>query len=69
MRNNFSIVLATKHKKVVDVHKDTGLSKDSLTNFYYQRTIPSGRTLITLAEYLDCSIDELLGLKPYVVEV
>ena len=69
MKNNFSIVLATKHKKVADVHKDTGLSKDSLTKFYYQRTIPSGRTLITLAEYLDCSIDELLGLKPYVVEV
>lgn len=69
MENNFSIILATKRKKISDVHKDTGLSKDSLTKFYYQRTIPAGKTLIILAKYLDCSIDELMGLKPYVVEV
>lgn len=69
MKNNFLIILATKHKKISDVHKETGLSKDALTQFYYQRTVPAGKTLITLAKYLDCSIDELLGLKPYVVEV
>lgn len=69
MENNFSIILATKHKKVADVHKDTGLSKDALTKFYYQRTTPNGKTLVKIAKYLDCSIDELMGLKPYVVEV
>lgn len=69
MENNFSIILATKRKKISEVYKDTGLSKDSLTQFYYQRTIPSGKTLITLATYLGCSIDELLGLKPYAVVV
>lgn len=69
MKNNFSIILATQHKKIVDVHRDTGLSKDALTKFYYQRSVPQGTTLIKIAKYLNCSVDELLGMKPYVVEV
>lgn len=70
MENNFSIILATRHKKISDVYEATGIAKSTLTRFYYGRVEnPSSATLIKIAKYLDCSIDELLGLKPYVVEV
>lgn len=67
MINNFSIILAMKQKKINDVHKRTGISKSTLTDFYYQRTNPNVITLIKIADYLDCSLDELLARKPFVV--
>lgn len=68
MKNNFSIILATKRKKISDVHADTGISTTTLTNLYYERDVnPSANTLIRIAKYLECTVDELLGLRPYVV--
>lgn len=67
MKNNFSVILAMKQKKIVDVKEATGLSNTTLTDIYYQRTNPNAITLIKIANYLDCSIDELLARKPFVV--
>lgn len=70
MKNNFSIILATKHKKIADVHNATGISKYTLTQFYYQRVKnPQTETVTKIADYLECSLDELLARTPYVVEV
>lgn len=70
MKNNFSIILATKHKKIADVHNATGISKYTLTQLYYQRVKnPQTETVTKIADYLECSLDELLARTPYVVEV
>lgn len=70
MKNNFSIILATKHKKITDVHNATGISKYTLTQLYYQRVKnPQTETVTKIADYLECSLDELLARTPYVVEV
>ncbi|OFU49892.1 helix-turn-helix transcriptional regulator [Aerococcus sp. HMSC10H05] len=70
MKNNFSIILAIKHKKISDVHKATGIAKSTLTRLYYERVDdPNSMTLIKIADYLGCSLDELLARVPYVVEV
>ena len=68
MKNNFAVILADRHKKILDVHKATGISKYTLTKLYYERsTNPTSNTILKIAEYLECSVDELLGLRPYVV--
>lgn len=61
MKNNFRILLAKKRKKISDVHKATGISKTTLTSFYYERTKnPEAETLLKVAKYLGVTIDELL---------
>lgn len=70
VKNNFSIILAIKHKKIADVHRATGISKYTLTQLYYQRVKnPQTETVTKIADYLECSLDELLARTPYVVEV
>lgn len=61
MGNNFRVYLAARHKKIADVHKGTGLSKTTLTNFYYERSNPDSKTLVKIADYLNVSIDDLIG--------
>ena len=47
MRNNFRVILAKKRKTVADLSKDTGISKTTLTNLYYERTKnPDSQTLL-----------------------
>lgn len=70
VKNNFSIILATQHKKIADIHNATGISKYTLTQLYYQRVKnPQTETVTKIADYLGCSLDELLARVPYVVEV
>lgn len=70
VKNNFSIILAARHKKISDVHNGTGIAKSTLTRLYYERVEdPNSMTLIKIADYLECSLDELLARTPYVVEV
>jgi bacteriophage CI repressor helix-turn-helix domain len=61
MKNNFRVILAKQRKKVSDVYRDTGISKTTLTNLYYERTKnPETETLLKIAEYLGVTLDELL---------
>lgn len=54
MENNFRIILAKKRK--------TGISKSTLTNFYYERTEnPELQTIVKVADFLNVSVDELIG--------
>lgn len=62
MDNNLRIILATQRKTVADVHEATGLSKATITAIYYERAKnPELKTLMKIADYLNVSIDELLG--------
>jgi len=62
MKNSLRIILAKQKKTVSDVHKATGLSKNTVTALYYERSDnPYLKTLLKIADYLDVSLDELLA--------
>ena len=64
MRNNFRVILAKKRKTVADLSKDTGISKTTLTNLYYERTKnPDSQTLLKLSNALGVNIDEILTVE------
>ncbi|AKB97426.1 helix-turn-helix domain-containing protein [Streptococcus thermophilus] len=64
MRNNFRVILAKKRKTVADLSKDTGISKTTLTNLYYERTKnPDSQTLLKLSNALGVTIDEILTVE------
>lgn len=67
MKNNLSVILAMKNLKIIDLYKATNIAKSTLTAMYYQRSNPKAETLVIIADYLDCSLDELLARKPFVV--
>jgi len=61
-KNNLRIILATQRKTIADVKKATGLSRPTITAIYYERANnPELKTLMKIADYLEVSIDELLG--------
>lgn len=62
MKNNFRVMLALKKKKVSDVSRATGISMPTLINLYYERIKePKVTTLMTIANYLGVSIDDLMN--------
>lgn len=64
MKNNFRVILAKKRKTVADLSKDTGISKTTLTNLYYERTKnPDSQTLLKLSKVLGVTIDEILTVE------
>ncbi|RSJ60235.1 helix-turn-helix protein [Streptococcus gordonii] len=61
MKNNLRVILAKQRKKISDLHKESGLSKTTLTSLYYERTKnPEIETLIKISNVLGVTIDELL---------
>ncbi|MGO4936638.1 helix-turn-helix domain-containing protein [Fundicoccus sp. Sow4_H7] len=64
MKNNLRVILAYQQKTVTDVHEDTGISKTTLFNLFHERSKnPNLQTVIKLADYLNVSLDELLGIN------
>lgn len=62
MKNNLRVMLALKKKKVSDVSRATGISMPTLINLYYERIKePKVTTLMTIANYLEVSIDDLMN--------
>lgn len=48
-------------KKAIEVVKDTGISKDSMSNYETGKYEPSIENLIKLANYYEVSVDYLIG--------
>ena len=64
MRNNFRVILAKKRRTVAELSEDTGISKTTLTNLYYERTKnPDSQTLLKLSKALGVTIDDLLTVE------
>lgn len=62
--------MANKHINISELHKATGISRQAISAIYHEKSNdPNSKTIIKLAEYLGCSLDELLARAPYVVEV
>lgn len=64
MKNNMRLLLAKQRKKTADVARETGLSKSTLTDLYYERAKnPSLDTLKKVSSYLGVTLDEFLETK------
>ena len=50
-----------KGTKPNPVAKEIGISSGIVTKWKTDATLPNGETLIKIADYLDCSVDYLLG--------
>ena len=48
-------------KTQVEVAKEIGISSGIVTKWKTVGSLPNGETLIKIADYLDCSVDYLLG--------
>ena len=69
MKNNFRVVLAIKKKKVSDVSRATGISMPTLLGLYHERIKePKVTTLMTIANYLEVSIDDLMNQGGRIME-
>ena len=42
------------------VSKDTGVSQATLSNWKNQKTVPNIANLLKIANYLDCTVDDLV---------
>lgn len=63
--NKFAELLKKKEIRITKISSDTGLSRTTLTNLYYQRNIQiSFDVLDRLCTYLECSIDDILEYIP-----
>lgn len=51
----------TRGTKPNPVAQEIGISSGIITKWKTSGTLPNGETLIKLADYLDCSVDYLLG--------
>ena len=61
MENNFRVILAKQCKRVSDVYRATGISRNTLTNLYYERAKNLElKTLLKITDYLGVILDELL---------
>lgn len=56
------ILLNDKNKSARQMIKDIGIGQRSTWNWQRRKTVPIGSTLIKLADYLNTSVDYLLGL-------
>lgn len=65
MNNNLSMILGAKLLTITKVHKETGLSRSTLTALYYKRSKRVQLdTLQKLCDYLDVSLSELIEYEP-----
>jgi putative transcriptional regulator len=65
VNNRFSAILGEKLLKISKVSKDTGISRTTLTNLYYQRSTQiSFEVLNKLCTYLGCSVEDIIKYVP-----
>lgn len=57
----FVQVLQARNITAYKLSKDTGITQGMISYWKNGERMPSAENLITLADYLDCSIDYLLG--------
>ena len=64
VKNRFRVLLAERKKKMADVERETGLSKNCIRGLYYE-TAKGIRfeTLEKLCNYLQCDIGDLFELE------
>lgn len=65
MNNNFAMLLGSKLLKIDDVYRATGISRTTLTEFYYRRKSNIElKTLKKICDYLQVSLSDLIEYTP-----
>lgn len=65
MKNNLSKILGERLLKVSDIHEATNISRSTLTDIYYQRSLNVKlSTLIKICDYLQIPLSELIEYVP-----
>ena len=54
-----------KNVTIIQLAKDTNISKSAISNYELGLQIPSAQVIIILANYFNVSADYLLGIKDY----
>lgn len=58
--NNFQSLLKQKNLKISKISKDTGISRTTLTDLYYNRKISITFSIVEkLCNYLNCNIEDI----------
>lgn len=64
MVNNFSKILGERRLKISKISSDTGITRGTLTNLYYNRSKQiSFDVLNKLCIYLGCSIGDIISTE------
>ncbi|EMF0057846.1 MAG: helix-turn-helix transcriptional regulator [Enterococcus hirae] len=65
MKNNLSKILGERLLKISDIFNETGISKTTLTEIYYQRARNVQlETLVRICDCLQISLSELIEYVP-----
>lgn len=65
MLKNIFIEMKRKHINGMQLSKELGISRKTLSNWISGRTEIKGSALVQMAEIFHCSTDYLLGLSPF----
>ena len=57
----FYLLCLSNGTKPNPLAKEIGISSGIVTKWKNEGTLPNGETLLKIADYLDCSVDYLLG--------
>ena len=57
----FKKIVQTNNLTAYRVAKDTGISQGLMAEYHRGDKIPTVNNLVKIADYLDCSVDYLLG--------
>lgn len=61
INNKFSMIVGARRLKISDISRETGLSRTTLTQLYYDRCkYITFETLDKLCEYLKCGIGDII---------
>lgn len=63
VKNEFAALLGDRKKKISDVARETGVSRTTLTNLYYETNQAiSFDVLSKLCEYFQCGVGDILTI-------
>ncbi len=62
---NLKIEIESCGKSKSEIAKELGISKPTLSQYLSGRILPSLPTFALLCEIIDCSADDILGIKKY----
>ena len=63
IKNNLKKEIECSQKSKAQIAAEVGISRPTLSQYLSGRILPSVVTLAALCEVLDCSADDILGLK------
>ncbi len=65
IKSHLSVLMGIRRVKIADVHRDTGINRNTLSRLYHDQTERiSLDDLDKLCRYFGCNVNELLAFEP-----